>query len=234
MSMAFVVATRLRTVWKVLAVAVVSTGAVLTFSRAGMITLVITLVLSTFLLPGLSRWFRLIFTVLAIIAVAVVVPVVDAVFGTAEDDLAVSGGYRGDLLVLLPQIHLFGSPGDWQSRVVGDEYLGYFARSIDNALMLILLRVGWIPTALLMAVIICAALTALRRETRNPAALAIVGQLPSLVVVALITQYGMFLWFCVGLAVAWRDKAEPVPPPFSQGVASVGDGVTMRSLLKRT
>lgn len=234
MSVAFVVATRLRTVWKVFAVAIVSTGVVLTFSRAGMITLVLTLVLSTFLLPGLSQWFRMSFAVFAIFAVAVVVPLIDSVFGASDDDLAVSGGYRTDLLVLLPQIQLFGSPGDWQSRVVGDEYLGYFARSIDNALMLILLRVGWIPTILLIAVIVCAAITAVRRKTRNPAALAVVGQLPSLVVVAMITQYGMFLWFCVGLALAWSQNTEPVPSRSPQGLAAATIGSTAQMPLPRT
>jgi hypothetical protein len=206
MSVAFVIATRWRLAPKILAVSVVSTGAILTLSRAGIITLTLTLILSTFLLPGVSRWFRMTFAVTAGVAVVLLMPVLDTLFGTADDDLAVSGDYRGDLLVLLSQVEMFGSPGDWQSRVVGDQYLGYFARSIDNALLLILLRVGWVPTALLIGALICAAIAALRRKTRNPAALAVVGQLPSLVVVALITQYGMYLWFCIGLAVAWASS----------------------------
>ncbi|GAB3598423.1 hypothetical protein [Microbacterium tumbae] len=225
MSVAFVVATRWPLVPKILAVAVVSAGAVLTFSRAGIITLVLTLILSTFLLPGVSRVFRVTFAVVALAALAVVMPIVDAVFGTAEDDLAVSGGYRSDLFVLLSQVQLFGSPGDWQSRVVGDQYLGYFARTIDNALLLILLRVGWVPTLLLVAALVCAALAAVRKSTRSPASLAVVGQLPSLVVVALITQYGMYLWFCVGLAIAWSNEGRRPPEPFS----SDNDLVTVES-----
>ncbi|MGO2585605.1 MAG: hypothetical protein ACTH9F_09715, partial [Brachybacterium tyrofermentans] len=74
---------------------------------------------------------------------------------------------------------------------------------IDNALMLMLLRYGAIPTLLLLATITCVVLLVARQVGRNPAALAVVGQLPSLVVVALITQYGTFLWFCVGLAIGW-------------------------------
>ena len=54
--------------------------------------------------------------------------------------------------------------------------------------------------------IVCAVATTARRQTRSPAGLAVVGQLPSLVVVALITQYGMLLWFCVGLALTWAQQ----------------------------
>ncbi|PJI53447.1 hypothetical protein CTI14_28235 [Methylobacterium radiotolerans] len=103
-------------------------------------------------------------------------------------------------------MQLFGNPGDWHSLVSGDYYLGYFARSVDNALVLTLLRYGYVPTLLIMAAVVCAAILAVRRSTRSPAALAVVGQLPSLVVVALITQYSMFLWFCVGLAVTWGAR----------------------------
>lgn len=203
MSVAFVVAARWKIVPKMLAIAAISTATVLSFSRAGIITLVLTMVLSTFFLPGVSGWFRAAFAVLATVAAAIVVPGLGSVFGAAEDDLEVSGGYRNDLLVLLRQVRLFGNAGDWQTLVAGDHYLGYFARSVDNALVVLLLRFGWIPTLLLMGALVSAATVAVRRQTRNPAAVAVVGQLPSLVVVALITQYGMFLWFCVGLALTW-------------------------------
>lgn len=59
-----------------------------------------------------------------------------------------------------------------------------------------------------MAAIVCAAIMTVRRSTRSPASIAVVGQLPSLVVVALITQYSMFLWFCVGLAITWARDAD--------------------------
>lgn len=229
-SVAFVVATRWRALPKIIAVAIISTATLLTFSRAGIITLALTLVVSTFLLPGVSRAFRAIFAVAAAIAVAVIVPSLDAVFGAAEEDLAVSGGYRSDLLVLISQVRLFGSPGDWQTLVSGDQYLGYFARSIDNALLVILLRLGWIPTVLLMGAVVCAALMALRRSTRNPAALAVVGQMPSLVVVALITQYGMLLWFCVGLALSWADQEDPAPGELGAGLAAEAESPAPRGV----
>ena len=207
MSSAFVVATRWRLLPKIAGIVLIATATVFTFSRAGLLTLVLTLVLSTFLIVGVSTRFRVTVAVAGVIGTAIVIPVIDSVFGAAGDEAGGSADYRTDLLVLLEQVQLFGNPGDWHSLVSGDYYLGYFARSVDNALVLTLLRYGYVPTLLIMAAVVCAALMAVRRSTRSPAALAVVGQLPSLVVVALITQYSMFLWFCVGLAVTWARDA---------------------------
>lgn len=207
MSSAFVVATKWRLLPKISGVVIIAVATVLTFSRVGLLTLVLTLVLSTFLIAGVSARFRATVAVAGAIGTAIVIPIIDTVFGAAGEEAGGSADYRTDLLVLLEQVQVFGNPGDWHSLVSGDYYLGYFARSVDNALVLTLLRYGYVPTFLIMAAVVCAAWMALRLSTRSPAALAVVGQLPSLVVVALITQYSMFLWFCVGLAITWaRDS----------------------------
>lgn len=207
MSSAFVVATRWRLLPKIAGVVIIAAATVLTFSRVGLITLVLTLVLSTFLIAGVSTRFRVTVVAAGLAGTAIVLPIIDTVFGAAGDEAGGSADYRTDLLVLLGQVQLFGDPGDWESLVTGDYYLGYFARSIDNALVLTLLRYGWVPTLMITAAIVCATLVAMRRSTRNAASLAVVGQLPSLVVVALITQYSMFLWFCIGLAITWANDA---------------------------
>lgn len=211
-SSAFVVAAPWRPVPKLVAVGLLTAATVFSFSRAGLVALAVTLALSICLLPGVSRRFRAMAVGTAIIGIAVIVPLLDSVFGAAGDEAAGSAGYRTDLLVLLRHVELFGNPGDWSSLVSGDHYLGFFADSIDNALLLMLLRFGYIPTLLLFAAILCALLPVIRREQRNPAAIAVAGQLPSLLVVALITQYGVFLWFCIGLAVAWGQVREGTRP----------------------
>ncbi|ASK66018.1 hypothetical protein CFK39_09530 [Brachybacterium avium] len=202
MSSAFVIAARWRPALTMLALSTLTAAVVLTFSRTGLVSLVLTVVLSVLLLPGLSRRLRAGVVGLGVVAVAVVVPVLDSVLGAAGEEADGSAGYRADLLVLLRQVDLFGNAGDWTSLVSGDQYLGYFARSTDNALLSIMLKIGAVPTLLLVAAIIGAVLMVFRRRGRSPAAIAVVGQLPSLVVVAMITQYGTFFWFCVGLAIA--------------------------------
>lgn len=194
-----------------LALGALAVAVVLAFSRAGIITLVLTIALSVLLLPGLSRRLRAGIVVLGVVVVAVVLPVLEAVLGAAGEEAEGSAGYRTDLLVLLRQVDLFGNAGDWATLVSGDYYLGYFERSVDNAVLSILLRVGYVPTFLLFAVIICAVLMVFRRHARSAATIAVIGQLPSLVVVAMITQYGTFLWFCVGLAVTAGAAASSQP-----------------------
>lgn len=208
MSTAFAIATRWPLLPKMLALVLIAVATVLTFSRAGWITMILTLVLGVFFLPGLSRRFRITAVTGGALGAVIAVPFIGSVLSSAGDEAAGSAGYRTDLLVLVQQVELFGNAGDWQTLVAGDHYLGYFANSVDNALVLSLLRYGLVPTILVIAVIVLAVLAGARRDRRNPAALAVLGQLPSLVVVALITQYGMFLWFCVGLAVAWSVAAE--------------------------
>lgn len=204
MSSAFAVAAPWRAAPKIAAVALIAGATVVTFSRTGLITMVITVVLSICLLPGVSRRFRLMAIGAGALGAAVALPIVNSVLGAAGDEASGSAGYRTDLLVLFGQVEMFGNAGDWKSLVSGDFYLGYFADSIDNALMLALLRYGLIPTVAAFSVVFFAGLLILRPEYRSPAALAVLGQFPSLVVVALITQYGTVFWFCVGLALSWR------------------------------
>lgn len=206
-STAFAVAAPWRTAPKLLAVGLLGAATVLTFSRTGIVTMVITLVLAVWLLPSLTRRFKIIVTAVGLVGGLVALPIVSSVLDAAGREAEGSAGYRTDLLVLLGQVDLLGNAGPWQSLVSGDFYLGYFARSIDNALMLALLRYGVVPTAVVLAVIVSAAALALRRESRSPAAIAVLGQLPSLVVVALITQYGALLWFTVGLALSWHGRS---------------------------
>ncbi len=212
MSCAFAIAAPWRATWKIAAVAVISSATVLTFSRAGLITMVLTVVLSIWLLPGIARRWRVAATGIGALAAVFVLPVVQNVLSDAGEEAAGSAGYRTDLLVLLGQARVLGDAGPWQTLVDGDYYLGYFARSVDNALVLTLLRYGAVPTILVFGIILWAALQLLRRDARGPASVAVMCQLPGMVVVALITQYGAFLWFCVGLALSWKwARAREVP-----------------------
>jgi hypothetical protein len=104
-----------------------------------------------------------------------------------------------------------GGDRSWETLVVGDTYLGFFARSVDNAIISILLRFGYLPTALLFAVVI-AAIVISARQGMNAAGIAVLAQIVSLFAVALITQYGMLLWFLVGVAATAQSGRtnEPV------------------------
>ncbi len=208
---AFVLAARWRPAAKIAGVALVGAATVFTFSRVGLVTFALTVALSVLFLRELSLRMRLVIGASLTAAALAVVPFLSGVFESAGDEAAGSAGYRTDLLVLLGQVRLMGGDRSWETLVVGDTYLGFFARSVDNAILSILLRFGYLPTALLFAVVI-AAIVISARQGMNAAGIAVLAQIVSLFAVALITQYGMLLWFLVGVAATAQSgrTSDPV------------------------
>lgn len=204
MGSAFIVAAAWRSAWKVAALGMVAAATVLTFSRIGMVTLVLAVALSVIALPNISRSTRVAVATAGALAAVVVIPFLGTVFLDAGQEASGSAAYRGGLLELLPLVQLFGSAPSLEGVTVGGQYLGYYAGSVDNALLVVALRVGWIPTFLLVLALILAMIPILRPRASNPALIAVVTQIPSLFTVAFITQYGMFFWFLVGLAVSYE------------------------------
>lgn len=200
-SAAFVLAARWKTLWKSLALAVVITGIVVTFSRIGLVGLSLVLGFSLlFLGHYIRRVQRLVVFGLALVGMAVALPFITVVFDDAGQEASGSADYRGDLLSLLDDMALIGiSPAREVSPRGIDYYGGY--RSIDSALILTGLRHGMIPLLLFLVMLaICAWVVLSGRG--NPAAVAVLSQVPALATVALITQYAQFIWFAAGLAVA--------------------------------
>lgn len=211
MSSSFLIAVRWPVLVRLLALAVVAGAAVVTFSRIGMLTLAFTVVLSILLLPGLTRAMRWSVAAMAVIAAALIVPFLGEVFLEAGDEAGGSADYRSSLFSLVSQVQIFGSAGDWSGLTVGGEYLGAYARSVDNAFLLFALRFGWVPSLLLIVALVLAAIGIVRRGEASPPAVSVAAQLPALFAVALITQSGMYLWFLAGLAVAWRQHGDESP-----------------------
>ncbi|GAA1417358.1 hypothetical protein [Agrococcus citreus] len=220
MSTACILAARWRTWVTLLALLAVVGALVVTFSRIGLVTGALTIALSLVALPGLGRAARWSIAAAGAAAVAVILPFLGDVFVDAGDEAAGSAEYRTGQLSLLSEVQVLGSAGDFSGRLADGVYLGAFSESVDNTLLLIALRFGWVAVALVAVALVAIAAGVIRRP--NPAAIAVAAQLPALVAVALITQFGVLLWFFAGLAVAWRamddDRArEPsllrrVPP----------------------
>lgn len=206
MSSAFIVAARWPVAVRLVALGIVTTATVTTISRIGMLTLAFTVVLSVLLLPGLDRAMRWSVAALGVVAAMIIVPFVGEVFLEAGDEAGGSADYRSGLFSLVSQVQLFGSAGDWSGLTVGGEYLGAYAKSVDNAFLVFALRFGWIPSLLLIAALVFAAAYILRPGKASPPSIAVASQLPAIFAVALITQAGAYLWFLAGLAVAWAQQ----------------------------
>lgn len=202
MSSAFVLAARVRTWAKVTGLIAIGVAEVFTFSRIGIITFVLTVVISVLVLRGVGASTRWLTVGLLTAGLFVLVPFLDTVFLDAGGEAGGSADYRGSLTVLLGQVQLIGGASGWEDLIVGDAYLGNFTASTDNAFISLLLRYGWLPTAALFAVLAGAVAVAVRGGRMSPASVAIIAQLPGLFAVAFITQYGVLFWFIVGVAVS--------------------------------
>ena len=200
-SSAFVLTVTWRPWIRLSAWTVIAVGAVLTFSRIGLVGLVITVLLSViFLGRSLGRAVRI--GVIAVVAVAASagLPLLLRVFGDAGAEAEGSAEYRVNLVPLIDSMAVIGISPDREVLATGEDYFGGF-RSIDSALILIGLRFGAIPLAVLILLLMLAVLSVVRGRG-GPAAVALAAQVPAFATVALITQYSAFVWFAAGLAVA--------------------------------
>lgn len=189
-------------VWvRVAALALVGAATAVTFSRIGIIGLAVTVVLAVlFLGRYLSRAMRVTVAVALVVGAAVALPSLLEVFGEAGSEASGSADYRGSLVPLLDNMNLIGLASSYERLPTGEDYFGGF-RSIDSALILIGLRHGLVPLAILIVLLVLAVVALFGRRV-NPALVALVGQIPALATVALITQYASFVWFVAGLAVS--------------------------------
>lgn len=188
---------------RLLIVVALTGGAVVSFSRIGMICSVLAIVLSVlFLRRELTAKARAAIASVIVVAGIAVVPFITATFAQAGDEASSSAAYRGDLLSLIPGMVPFGLASSLRASPGGELYFGSF-RSIDSAVILFGLTYGWIPLLVVVVLIVAAVvLTGMRRA--SPPMIAVVAQLPAVFSVALINQYAIFLWFMIGLAVYTR------------------------------
>lgn len=176
-------------------------GTVVSFSRSGMICAVFGLLLSMFLIRGkVPTKLRVAMMFCIVVGMAVALPRVTAVFSSAGQEAEGSAAYRNDLLQLFSEMSVLGTSPIGHQTAAGVLTWGRFV-SIDNALVLFGLQYGLIP--LILAVVgLVAAVIWVMIGRGTPPMVSLIAQTPALVTVALITQYGMFLMFFVGLAVA--------------------------------
>ena len=214
MSSVFVIVTRWPIWTRLACLSVIITAVGMSFSRIGMITLAITLVLAALLLGRwITRRMRLGVVVLLVVAAAIAMPLLGDVFTAAGEEAGGSAEYRSDLALLVGEMRALGITASWTVLPTGETYYGSF-QSIDSELVLSGLRFGILPLIALVAAIVTCVLGLLRGRA-TPAAVAVAAQVPAFATVALITQYGYLAWFLAGVAVASYklERADSISPP---------------------
>lgn len=196
---------------RVLMVMVMVGGVVVTFSRIGLITTVLGLVLSLVALrEEMTRRLRLLLAASVVAVGLAVLPLLSRVFASAGDEAAKSAAYRGDLLSLVGEMRALGFSSAFYRSPTGEVYFGSF-RSIDSALILQGLTYGWISLALAVLLLAVGVLAVVTGRASAPT-IALVAQVPAFATVALITQYSTMVWFVGGLAVfAQVLRRRPLP-----------------------
>lgn len=179
----------------------------LTFSRIGIIGALLGLALSIlFLAEALTIRRRILLATTGVVLTAALLPVVNLVFSDAGTEASGSAAYRGNLLSLIGDMNLIGVATSARTSANGQVYFGNF-RSIDSQLILSGLSGGLIVlTVVVVALLVAIFLVVTGRA--SAATIAIVAQIPALATVALITQYSIFIWFVVGIAVATQLAPE--------------------------
>ena len=208
MSSVFVLVARWPVWARIAGLAAIITAVGMSFSRIGLITLTITLVLAVLLLGRwVGRTLRLSVVALLVAAAAIIGPLIGDVFTAAGEEAGGSAEYRSDLASLIGDMRPLGITDGWTVLPSGETYYGSF-QSIDSELVLTGLRFGLLPLLVLVAAILVCVVSLLRGRA-TPASVAVAAQVPAFATVALITQYGFLVWFVAGLAVAAYQAEEP-------------------------
>jgi hypothetical protein len=133
------------------------------------------------------------------ILAASLIPFLLTTLRTAGDEATNSASYRGWLLDLIPGITVLGFSPLATRGTDGQLYFGNF-RSIDSQLLYTGLLYGWFALIFGLIGLLAVVIVVLARRG-SAATIALAGQIPALATVALITQYGDFFWFVVGVAI---------------------------------
>jgi hypothetical protein len=208
----FVLVAPFRKRTRVILLLLVGVGIICTFSRGPMLAGAATALLAViFLRNELGKSFGWGFVLLAGVAGFALVPRLLEFFNSAGNELADGTNYRERLFAsFFNDLQLIGTADGVFTDSAGTHYRQY--TSIDSAFIDIGLTYGLLPLGLIIVGIVAIVLGALRGNA-TPARVAILGQLPTLFTVALITQYGAVVWFVAGIAsaTAFTNFRQPAP-----------------------
>lgn len=200
-----------RTGHRLTVAALLAAGAVVTFSRLGMVSLAVGIgLVALFGVPDLTRRTRA--TLLGILAAGglVVWSTLSGLFERAGQESSDSAAYRSWLLELIPTVQPFGTATSFARSTAGVTSFGTF-KSIDSQVLLFLLIYGAVP-GLLVCLLLLAPAFRLLRGRGGPATAAALSQVVVLVGVALITQYALVFWLALGLSTTEAQRPPPVGP----------------------
>ncbi|MGY1914975.1 hypothetical protein [Blastococcus sp. SYSU DS0973] len=188
--------------WRFLALMVIFGGLLAAASRGPFLGAAFTIVLAVYALKKqITRGQRTAFILLFAVGVLTALPLVQSIQASAGLDLERSTDYRLSVFSQVAgDLTLFGLADYVRITEIGFFYRGF--ASVDNAFLASGLLYGAVVMAFMVAAVVIVVWRSLGRRA-TPPELALAGQLPLFLTVALISQYGIVIWFLLGLAVTW-------------------------------
>ncbi|WP_105031413.1 hypothetical protein [Arthrobacter ruber] len=225
----FLLSSGLKTRNKLVLLSLILVGVATTLSRGAMLAAGLTLILALLTAKNLRAGQRAFLFIFATILGMFTAISFMAVSDEAGSEVTNSSSYRVNLLTrLIGTLAPIGRAHSYMADASGSGQYGIYG-SIDNAFMAVGLGFGWIAMAL---VIFPFAVMSLRlvRGRASFAEVALIGQLPVIATVAMITQYQVAVWMVVGLAAALagdtsetqEGQSAPAEPELGRVGAPVG------------
>lgn len=192
---------------RVISLALIFAGVLATFSRNALVAALLTLMIALYFQTSLRvRGVRV-----ALLSVALTVGLIAAPFALnqligSDEETTESTSYRLLQWTLLSSVRLMGPSGtntllpDGQYGYASPLFQGGAARSVDSTFILLGLNLGWVPLVA-VATLLILIVTQIGRARGNPAMQAVIGQLPTVATVAMITQYSSLFWLTLGMAL---------------------------------
>lgn len=195
-----VLTSRFRPATQALAVGLIIVAISTTFSRSGLITAGLALAFTLWASRGkVSRRTRATVAMGVLVTAAVALPWVEGVYNAASQEAARSAYHRLRLLELIPYLNPFGTARGYHETAGVFEWFGVI--SIDNAFLRLAVNFGWVLGGLFFLSATWIVFRAVNRKA-NTAEIALASVMPALLTVALITQFGILVWFYIGVAAA--------------------------------
>ncbi|KQU45083.1 hypothetical protein ASG84_12645 [Rhodococcus sp. Leaf278] len=188
-------------------IAVLLGGAVVSFSRSGMISAVFALLLSLLFFSDKEKTrgrLAVVFTLGAIAWFAI--PKILSVFAEEGRRATISADYRLTLIDLIPSMNPLGLANGYTEPNRGEFYFQGF-KSIDSTFVLLGVSFGFIVALLALGGVGWLTWRVVRRTSSAPA-ISVLAVVPALFTVALITQFGSIFWFFLGI-LSLHDRLNP-------------------------
>jgi hypothetical protein len=206
----FLLASSLKTRTKLVLLTLILGGVATTLSRGAMLAAGLTLVFSLLTAQNLKKGHRILLLAFASCLGALTVISFAAVSEDAGSEVTDSSGYRVSLFTrLITTLQPIGRSTSYMSGADNQVQYGNFT-SIDNAFMALGLGFGWVAMVVAALPFVAMGVRFLRRRA-SFAEVAMLGQLPVITTVAMITQYQVVVWMVAGLAATLAQGRQGDP-----------------------